>query len=638
MIMATQFSISNDVVSSAELDIYVNNLLTSLDFRAVTGHFTRERPTSQVDLSKYTKCTIPSRIAIYYDGYSVDRPKIRPFLPSFTNYPDSQLMILKGSFNLTLIDSETALYSNLNTIIIAEGHPSLLIYVDRFLDDKHSIVWKYPKQTFLKNLWPVIGVDLLSKPTYLLIGNITEITTLAYTKNAPWLSKVVSVLYLLFPYVRNAFENLFVLIPMRDFQTIFEVAPVNANAAFLANIEKKIQLMIALSLLTFAYKHENKLSSQLFLLIKAALSGTNYSKLTQQDIDVALREFGFKPDLNLKIIDVVIGHVIAVDKTRKYNPLVKYVDTLTPSMLYEDPSFNVWTIKIFEQAKMIYFNHHGQTIRLGVSVVNALDIDEKTLPLEWQIEIKYLKSIERSLSESPYIGLQHYLPEKFRVARAPRMCLFGVLFLESCFGSEGKSKFQHYKKSLYDHIPSGEKSLFPTLLDTFLPMQDNNVIACIIKALGIRRAQQLMATLSKEKTEAIYCALHQEAKDKNIPDHEMGQWYIHTKSATRLDTMTGTVKELNKKVDEYLEEKLLHHRMKLEKEPSAEKRSIMIKQLSKWEEGIRENISHIETIDKQQLFTKSLIIPSPNLLPPTLETPQIVRGNQADLLTIPPSG
>ncbi|CAK9292802.1 unnamed protein product [Gordionus sp. m RMFG-2023] len=264
--------------------------------------------------------------------------------------------------------------------------------------------------------------------TYFLDSTMENIALLCCTKGVSIDSKVISMLYAIFPHARENIASEFKMVRWDRFEEFFHVPAKIPDQAYLAGIDTRLQAIMTICVLSFSYTRTQRINQQISKRAQAAAAGSPYKPITENEISEVLTAVGIDVTQSSPNIDEALGYVLAVRKDGTYDPLVTEINSMGVDDFRKSGDISEWSVKLFEQAKMIYKKYHGGTIRMGTAVLPILKDYMDGLGAEWIQEYKHLATISPILRASPYIGLQRILPDNFRVITAPRICYIGVLY------------------------------------------------------------------------------------------------------------------------------------------------------------------------------------------------------------------
>lgn len=396
-------------------------------------------------------------------------------------------------------------------------HP-LMIGVSR-----NALVIPDTMRSFFNRAGLVAGPSVLieSVDIDIYVGDETFIASLLYDPTFSVPTRVGSLFYFIFPWVKAAFEKRYII--KFDHQLVTPPKTLLSLVSTSAG-ENQSAMTIALFVLHGlgpSYSQMKKLAEQLHHRAAAMCASRSITPPTVACFNNLLSQLSWEPVKETFEIDYMLSQVLCLNKNIEFDQQVHW-DQLCPTQeLIQKFSMDEIHSGLLEQARMVYQFRHTTSSSIALSFIEDAKSYLYNIAPIWSTEIDRLVNVAPTIQESIYAGVSPILEEGLRIAQFPRIVYFGLLVFKDSLATEAeKVEFQNYQlSSIKNHISVQGDIHIIHQMAKLVPKASVRTTAGVIKSIAYEQAEALMATQSREFTSEVLEVL------RSLPDP--GPWAMN---------------------------------------------------------------------------------------------------------------
>ena len=439
----------------------------------------------------------------------------------------------------------------------------------------------------------IADIEGLSTPDLEVFScNFKEITALVSSTAIRLNSKILSVGFHLFPWIRAWMRKKFLVAKYSDAAKVYTTLKSPENVAKSRLATEDYIAATALCMLGMAYNNDKTRVNQILSRVKALLATITWTTITDSKIASWMGDITWDTkDVSREVVEM-LGRILAVDESLKYNRCLEkdqLISAATAGALTPHP---ILFTALYEQMRMVYEDFHSVSLRFGLSVLELVRKSYLQMGGAFAKEIKTASKLKSRVTSQPFISLAAGQPEELQTKNHPRLIYGGLLYNIRCLeGTPAAKQFEDYAiTKICESIPSMTDRTLVKDAIAALPSATATAVASFVRGLGIREANAQIDHRSADFKEEVYKILAEDLKPC--------EWVVQETAAKSTASMQKFYREAATLMKTRVEDLYKEDIDRASRELNAEKKIKMYDRAQTWKTKFYEVMGKTEQLDK----------------------------------------
>lgn len=303
-------------------------------------------------------------------------PTDKPACDDSLRYENDNKLFPTPTYVGIVIGKITLKGETFDSAIMYKGEPNGAVAWYALIKNKFPTVKAYSRPHFAKGRGfregdaPITGLQGTDIVSY----DCDEKSLLEILKSSsyPLVTKILSTLIFLFPYVKKEAIDYFVVAPMTISPAIHTSMATGLASFPTARISGELLSYLSFYSMCPAYSQENIIADQIFKRAKAIAANDGIEPPDMAIMKSIQNSSTWTGQFQSSHVDTVLGWALCRNKDMEFKLDVISTDMPTHDILIQGKHMSRDAIGIMEQLKMVYMNYHSTTIRFIPAFIDAL--------------------------------------------------------------------------------------------------------------------------------------------------------------------------------------------------------------------------------------------------------------------------
>ena len=275
--------------------------------------------------------------------------------------------------------------------------------------------------------------------------NFKEITVLVSSTAIRLNSKILSVGFHLFPWIRPWMRRKFLVAKYSDATRVYTTLKSAENVAKSRLATEDYIAATSLCMLGMAYNNDKTRVNQVLSRVKALLATITWTTITDSKIASWMGDITWDTkDVSREVVEM-LGRILAIDENLKYNRCLEKDQLVSAAIAGSQTPHPILFTALYEQMRMVYEDFHSVSLRFGLSILDLVRKNFLQMGGAFAKEIQTASKLKSRVASQPFISLAAGQPEELQTKNHPRLIYGGLLYNMRCLeGTPAAKQFEDY--------------------------------------------------------------------------------------------------------------------------------------------------------------------------------------------------
>jgi len=206
----------------------------------------------------------------------------------------------------------------------------------------------------------------------------------------------------------------------------------------------------------------------------------------------------------------LIGQIVCLVNPGKVDCNAKETELMGIAAICKHFHLNGYRESLLVQMRMTSQKLHSTSIRFALGAMHEFEDMRVCAPEDMKREADALKGVGEQIIRRPYTGCCHPLPDPFKVAQYPMMCMYGIEVYKKSLDTDQKTAFEDYVMTSILAKISSDRQDYVHMLVNRTPKLSDYSITKILSKMAISDAIEDYENRSEKERATLYAIMERE--------------------------------------------------------------------------------------------------------------------------------